>query len=568
MIRGGLDFAPALTYYHASEFITPTVRPPTAPRPKKSSLARHQLAPRFGCAPEDLALAKSVMAAAVARDNDSPATANLDSLLHQAVLERVGKPRHDAWFQGKVRFELDGNCLTAGSANLFVQNILQHKFNDVIREAGAEVIGMPIELRHHIDPELFRHLRAEQAKDDARAKAESQAEIPDQTETKPNPKVVQQDLFSHVQTGRRALNAEVPKRRWRHLHGFVIGACNRVALAAATSVVEEPGQGPNPLVLHGPVGTGKTHLLEGVYAGLRRSFPEMRVLYVAAEDFTNRFVTALRFGKQSSFRKHFRACDVFLLDDLHFLAKKRATQEEFLHTFDTLLNEGRQIVLTCDCHPRLNDDFGPELMDRLLGGAIWGLLPPDPETRLAILRAKASGERRSAKDANRPVDCGTSIPDDVLAFLAERLRGNVRELEGALHSLRHFARVTGRLIDREMAREALGDLLRHAVRVVRISDVDDAVRAVLRLPSGALQNKERAWAVSHPRMLAVYLCRKHTAASFGEISKYFGGRSHGGAVAAEKKVREWQLKNEALAAGGREWPIQELIERVERELQS
>jgi chromosomal replication initiator protein len=510
-------------------------------------------------------LAKSLMVAAAARDNDSPAAANLDSLLHQAILERVGKPRHEAWFQGKVRFALDGNCLIVGSANLIVQNFLQQKFTDVIREAGAQETGGAFEMRHHIDPELFRHLRAEQAKDAAQAKAQAEAK----SQPQPNSKVVQQDLFSHLRTKPHSLSAESPKRRWRHLNGFVMGACNRVALAAAMSVVEEPGQGPNPLVLHGPVGTGKTHLLEGVYAGLRRAHPEMRILYVAAEDFTNRFVSALRFGKPSTFRKHFRACDVFLLDDLHFLAKKRATQEEFLHTFDTLLNEGRQIVLTCDCHPRLNDDFGPELMDRLLGGAIWGLLPPDSETRLAILRAKASGgERRGEKDARQPVDRGTNIPDDVLAFLAERLRGNVRELEGALHSLRHFARVTGRLINCDLAREALGDLLRHAVRVVGISDVDDAVRTVLRLPAGALQNKERSWAVSHPRMLAVYLCRKHTAASFGEIGKHFGGRNHSSAVAAEKKIRQWLLTNEPLAAGGREWLIRELVERVERELQS
>src|SRR5207253_45177 len=140
--------------------------------------------------------------------------------------------------------------------------------------------------------------------------------------------------------------------------------------------------------------------------------------------------------------------------------------------------------------------FPPELMDRLLGGAIWGLLPPDPDTRLALLRAKSGTKEEKA----------VTIPDEVLAFLAERLRGNVRELEGALHSLRHFSRVTGRRVDRELAREALGDLLRHAVRVVRVGDVDHAVCGVLRLPAGTLQSKDRAWAVSHPRMIAVFLC--------------------------------------------------------------
>jgi chromosomal replication initiator protein len=142
----------------------------------------------------------------------------------------------------------------------------------------------------------------------------------------------------------------------------------------------------------------------------------------------------------------------------------------------------------------------------------------------------------------------------------------VRELEGALHSLRHFSKVTGRKIDRDLAREALGDLLRHAVRVVRVGDVDAAVCTVLRLPNGTLQGKERSWSVSHPRMIAVYLCRKHTAGSYGEISKHFGGKSHGTAVAAEKKVRQWLQSDEKLAAGGREWSVRELIERIEREL--
>src|SRR5262249_27079588 len=212
-------------------------------------------------------------------------------------------------------------------------------------------------------------------------------------------------------------------RRWRHLNEFIVGPCNRVAHASALSVVEAPGQGANPLVLHGPVGTGKTHLLEGIYAGLRRGFPGWRVLYVTAEDFTNRFVQAMRLGKLGGFRKHFRECDALLLDDLHFLATKRATQEEFLHTFDVLHRDGKQLIVSCDCHPRLTDDFMPDLADRLLGGAVWGLMPPDADTRLAILRFRAArGE--------------PAVPEEVLTHLAGQLRGKLRELEGALHSIR------------------------------------------------------------------------------------------------------------------------------------
>jgi chromosomal replication initiator protein len=262
----------------------------------------------------------------------------------------------------------------------------------------------------------------------------------------------------------------------------------------------------------------------------------------------------MRLGKLSSFRKQFRETDALLVDDLHFLASKRATQEEFLHTFDALLSDGRQVVLTCDCHPRLADDFTPELTDRLLGGAVWGLAPPEGDTRLAILRAKS-------------VQASEVVPsDEVLRFLAGQLRGNVRELEGALHSVRHFARVTGRWIDVALVREALADLLRHAVRVVQLAEVDRAVCAVLRLEAGALQSKGRAWAVSHPRMVAMFLSRKHTAAAYSQIGAHFGGRNHSTAVAAEKKVRQWLQQDAELALGERRVRVREIIERVERDL--
>lgn len=471
----------------------------------------------------------------------TPAADDIAAVLVPVLIERIGAGRYDLWLKDRSVFQLSDDCLTVGVPNLHFQNWIQKLLGDAIRQTAADILDRPVQVRFRIEPHLFQALRAEQQQ----AKTNGKPNGSESLTGKP-----------HLQNGKSEISvpkSELPKRRWHHLHDFVVGACNRVAYAAALNVVEEPGQGSNPLVLHGPVGTGKTHLLEGIYAGLRRRNPERRVIYISAEDFTNRFIAAMRFGKQTAFRKHFRSGDVFLLDDLHFLARKRATQEEFLHTFDTLMTEGKQVVLSCDCHPRLNDDFLPELMDRLLGGAIWGLQPPDAESRLLLLRAKAA--RGSAM-----------IGDDVLAFLAERLRGNVRELEGALNSLRHFSLVTRRAIDCNLAREALGEMLRHAVRVVRLVDVEVAVRDVLQLPAGALQSKDRTWAVSHPRMLAVYLSRKHTAASFSEISRFFGGKSHSAAVAAEKKIRQWLQAEEKFSAGSREWPIRELIERIERTL--
>src|SRR5207247_4914942 len=190
------------------------------------------------------------------------------------------------------------------------------------------------------------------------------------------------------------------------------------------------------------------------------------------EDVTHRFVQAMRQSKLGGFRKQYRECDALILDDLHFLASKPATQEEFLHTLDALVAEGRQVMVSCDCHPRLADQFVPELTDRLLGGAIWALAPPEPETRRALLRAKVG---RSG---------ALSAPDDVLTLLADNLRGNVRELEGALNSLAHVSKVMNRSIDLPLAREVLADLLRHSVRVLLLADVERAVCQALRLEKG------------------------------------------------------------------------------------
>jgi chromosomal replication initiator protein len=209
--------------------------------------------------------------------------------------------------------------------------------------------------------------------------------------------------------------------------------------------------------------------------------------------------------------------------------------------------------VTCDCHPRLADEFSPELTDRLLAGAVWGLTPPNAETRLEILRAKSARIQ-------------PAIPEDVLRFLAEQLRGNVRELEGALHSVQHFSRVVGRPVDLALAREALGDLLRHAIRVIQLVDIDRAICHVLRLDAAALQSKQRAWMVSHPRMLAMYLARKHTAAAYSEIGRHFGGRNHSTAVAAEKKIRQWLQNDAEMVLGERKQRVREIVELVEREL--
>ncbi|MBA4188043.1 MAG: chromosome replication initiation protein [Planctomycetaceae bacterium] len=504
-----------------------------------------------------------------------------DRALADAVATRVGAARYGLWFAGHSRFVPLGNEVAVVVRNQHSQEWLEHTFGSAVREATVEVCGPGTVVRWVIDAEMF----SENAEPRQNAECGTR-----NAESKPEPKTEPKPRLAATRSGARAdththqpttTNQQQPTdlfgdpvapakpkakkpepevvavaktgRRWKLLHEFVVGSCNRVAHASALSVIEDPGEGANPLVIHGPVGTGKTHLLEGIFAGLKRQ-SDQRPCYTTAEEFTTRFVAASQHGKMSAFRRQFRECSTLLLDDLHFLATKKATQAEFLHTFDALVADGRQVVVTTDCHPRLADELMPELVDRLLGGAVWSLQPPDPETRLEILRKKATG-------------ASPMIPDSVLKLLASSLRGNVRELEGAVNSVKHYAKVTGRPVDQVVVREALGDLLRHAVRTVSVIDVDATVCSVLRLGSGTLQSKSRAWAVTHPRMVAIYLCRKHTAATYGEISKHFGAKTHSTAVAAEKKVRAWIDKDASVTIGDRSWRAKELIDRIERDLQ-
>ena len=455
------------------------------------------------------------------------------------MCQRIGAPRYDLWFRAKTKFELDAGRLRVGVPNRFFQDWLQKTFAGDVAAAAADIVGETLEINFFIDPELFQAARQRESAETAPAAvAADPAPLPHAAAPMPSASAPREQPLR--------------TRRWRKLADFVEGSCNRVALAAARHVVEAPGQGPSPLVLHGPTGCGKSHLLEGVCAGLRQARSDWRVVFVTAEEFTHRFIQSMRLGKLGAFRRQFRDADALLIDDVHFLAKKKATQEELLHTLDALERDGRPVTLTCDGHPRLAGELMPEMIDRLMGGAIWPLTHPEAETRLAIVRGKCLG--------------GDLLPEPVLQLLATELRGNVRELEGALHSVRHLARVTGRRADAALAREAIAEVIRHSVRLVQLVDIDRVVCGVLGLETGSLQSAKRGWMFSHPRMVAVYLARKHTAATYTEIGHYFGKRNHSTAVAAEKKVRRWRDDDFHLPMGKRRLRVRDLLERIEQEL--
>ena len=299
--------------------------------------------------------------------------------LEQAIVQRIGEPRFSLWFARRTKFVWDDGQLTVGVPNLHFQEWLQKTFADAVRAAAAEVFGESRPVRFVIDPELFQAARQEQeeerrAGEARRSQSAGSPVLHDEQPGGLRPPLAEPRKGKKKQPAgptlfdglvpeplpRKVEPRTRPARRWHKLSEFVVGPCNRVAHASALSVVEEPGQAANPLVLHGPVGTGKTHLLEGIYAGLRRARAETGASCTSPPR-TSPTASCRRCAPASwpSFRKQFRECDALLVDDLHFLAGKKATQEEFLHTFDALLADGRQLVVTCDCHPRLADEFTP-----------------------------------------------------------------------------------------------------------------------------------------------------------------------------------------------------------------
>ena len=296
-------------------------------------------------------------------------------------------------------------------------------------------------------------------------------------------------------------------------------------------MVQTLGGSFNPLVIQGGVGLGKSHLLEGIGAALRARHPGMKVVHLTAEGFTNGFLDAMRNGSLTSFRARYRGAGALLVDDVHFLAAKRATQDEFLHTFNALVADGAPIVLTSDQHPRQIAKLTDELATRFLGGMVVKLDAPDPATRRGILKAKAAAR-------------GVVVPEAVLAYVADHLRASVRELEGALHSLIAHATMTGKRLDLALAKAALRDTIRHTARAVALKDVEKAVCQLFQIAPEALKADNRARVVAYPRMLAMYLARKHTGAAYSEIGRFFGGRNHSTVISAEKKVLGW-IKDEA-----------------------
>lgn len=396
-----------------------------------------------------------------------------------------------AWFENTCPTQIDGDTLFISSPNSFSKEWLESRYSSLIADALFQVLGEDIQIKVVID-------EAEQlsiAQDNQRPKS---------TELKTQPTTL---------------------RSRYTFESFVIGGSNRFAHAAALAVAEVPSKAYNPLFIYGGVGLGKTHLLQAIAHYVVNHHPSLKVKYVSSEKFTNDFINSIRDkDKIVGFQKRYRDNDVLLVDDIQFLENKEATQEEFFHTFNTLYEASKQIVLSSDRPPKDIATLEDRLRSRFESGLITDIQPPDLETRIAILKKKAQLEK-------------LSIPNDVLEFIASKIQSNIRELEGALIRIVAYSSLNKTPISLEMSKEVLKDIFPdRATRPISIQTIQSEVCRYFNISKSQLVGNKRSQAVVYPRQIAMYLARELTDLSLPKIGEEFGGRDHTTVMYANTKI--------------------------------
>ena len=419
------------------------------------------------------------------------------------ILRRsVPRQQFETWFRGMNLVALTPERAELTVPNNFLREWILRKYFGVLRRALREVSGG--------DPEVEIRIAEGGA---APAEPESP---PEPAPRPPAPKSPAAPLAYG--------ESDVVLNPQYNFDNFIPGPSNNFAYAAALAVADSPGKSYNPLFLHGSVGLGKTHLLQAICHRLIERRPDMRILYLSCETFTNHFVTAVANGELDSFRFRYRHVDVLLIDDIHFLANRERTQEEFFHTFNTLYNANKQIILSSDSNPAEI----PTLEERLVSRFKWGIVAridqPVYETRVAIIARKVRMH-------------GVVFPDEVVRFLAENIRSNIRELEGAVNKLAGMAHIYQRQIDLDMAREALRDLVPATTSRVSIDGIIRTVAEHYGVPVRDLMGKRRTKSIAYPRQVCMFLARRLTSHSLEEIGGYFGGRDHTTVMYAYDKIR-------------------------------
>ena len=456
--------------------------------------------------------------------------------LWDRIVEHVsaGEPQHRAFLAmtkplGLLQNEGGATSLLVAAPNAFAKDVLESRLRSVVNEVLTNELGEKANIAVMVDETL---------------------ELADL----PAPTIVVESVSTRPGTGRDDESSrktdEPSQLNARYIfETFVIGASNRFAHAAAVAVAEAPAKAYNPLFIYGESGLGKTHLLHAIGAYAKELYGNTRVRYVSSEEFTNDFINSIRDDKATAFQRRYRDLDILLVDDIQFLENKERTQEEFFHTFNTLYNANKQIVISSDRPPKQLTTLEDRLRSRFEWGLITDIQPPELETRIAILRKKAAQDKLNA-------------PDDVLEFIASKISTNIRELEGALIRVTAFASLNRQVVDMGLAEIVLKDLIPNEINSeITAPTIMAQTAAYYSLTIDDLCGTSRSRALVNARQIAMYLCRELTELSLPKIGQTFGGRDHTTVMHADRKIRELMAERRSIYN-----QVNELTTRIKQQM--
>ena len=467
---------------------------------------------------------------------DSCRTADaLVSAINDAIAGKIGQQKFRIWFKNSTQLTLVDGLLKVGVANPFIATWLESHFHAQIADAARTVVGSDCRLAFTIDSQLCGGPKP--VAFDSLARSADSLRSP-----------ITQNALQKPRIGQRIKLT---------FDTFVVGHSNQLAYNAAKAVVNDKQSPFNPLFIHGGYGLGKTHLLQGMCDEIRKNRPAANWLYLSAEDFANQFVLALKTRKLDDFRARMRQTDLLAIDDIHFLASKPATQDEFLFTFNALDLSGRQVVLASDAHPKMINQLSEKLVNRFVSGMVVKINAPDFTTRCEICR-------RYSKSINK------NIPEEVIGYVADHIKSNIRELQGALLKLSAFASLQNAKIDLATAGMVLAEHIERCDPVVHLSDIESAAATFFGVTPSAIHSAKKDRTITLARHFSMYLARKHTRMSSSEIGRLLGNKNHATVLVACKKMEEQLAQNAQLnwlgPSGNRVSAAKAILEQLEKNI--
>ncbi|MCP4265787.1 MAG: chromosomal replication initiator protein DnaA [Candidatus Brocadiaceae bacterium] len=412
------------------------------------------------------------------------------------IENKIGLRQYNLWFKNTHLISFENESLDIGVPNQFVQTKILENYEPMLRDSVKNIAGKTTSINLVVE-------------EGHKCSQESSKEIVGNVKFE-KPLLKQDNDFI---SGKKLL-----------LENYVVGGCNRLAYAAALEISKPGPVAFNTLFVHGAIGVGKTHLLQGIWNKLRAESSNVSAVYMPAENWTNEFVYSLKGGRLESFRKKYRNVDIFLVDDVHFLANKNGVQEEFLHTFNTLHSLSKRIVFASDAHPRFMNQLKESLVSRFMSGMIAKIEQPGFNTALQILRSKTEKMRNK-------------IPDNVLEFISERFNDSVRSMESAITTVLAIANINKMKVDLQLASEALSEQYNNK-KSTTLKDIEEVITSHYNVSRNDIQSGNKSKNIAHARQVCMYLAKTLTDSSYQEIGKYFGNKRHTTVIFAIKKVKE------------------------------